>query len=84
MCAQRNEHPAQTTQVAIPFSPSRNPMKEELAAAAAKTAPPAAVAGSHALFGMPLSEWVAVATLIYIGLQAVVLIRNEFIRRRDK
>lgn len=57
-------------------------MKDELAAASAKAAPPLAVTGSHVIFDLTLSEWVAVATLIYIALQAFVLVRNEILRRK--
>lgn len=57
-------------------------MKEEIASAAAKAAPPVAVTGSQVLFDLTLNEWVAVGTLVYLALQAYVLIRNEFIRKR--
>jgi hypothetical protein len=58
-------------------------MKEELAAASAKAAPPVAIAGSHVLFDLTLNDWVAVATLAYIALQAFFLIRGE-LRKRSK
>lgn len=84
MRAQLNSSPAQNPQVDHITATQGPTMKEELAAAAAKTAPPAAVAGSYAVLGLTLNEWVAIATLAYIALQAVVLVRNEFIRRREK
>lgn len=52
-------------------------MKEEIATAAAKAAPPAAVTGAHFIFGLSLNDWVAIATLIYIVLQVVLLIVNQ-------
>jgi len=57
-------------------------MKEELTAAAAKVAPPVAVTGANMFFGFTLNEWVAIATLGYIALQAFVLIRKEFREKR--
>jgi len=59
-------------------------MKDEIAAAAAKAAPPVAVTGSHVLFNMTLNDWVAIATLAYIVLQAAFLIRGEIRKAREK
>jgi hypothetical protein len=58
-------------------------MKEEITVAAAKAAPPVAVTSAQVLFGLTLNEWVSIATLIYIALQAFFLVRNE-IRKRKK
>lgn len=58
-------------------------MKDEIAGAAAKAAPPVAVTGSQVLFDLTLNEWVAVATLVYLALQTFVLIRGE-LRKRKK
>lgn len=57
-------------------------MKEEITSAAVKVAPPVAVTGANVVFGFTLNEWVAIATLAYIALQAFVLIRKEFKGRR--
>lgn len=59
-------------------------MKEEITVAVAKAAPPVAVTGVQVFFGLTLSEWVQIATLIYIVLQAFVLIRNEIRKRAEK
>ena len=59
-------------------------MRDEIATAAAKAAPPVTVLGAEKLFDLTLNEWVAVGTLIYLVLQAYVLIRNEIIRKRRK
>lgn len=59
-------------------------MKDELAAAAAKSAPPIVVSGAPALLDLTLNEWVAIATLAYIFLQAFFLIRSEMRKRRRK
>jgi hypothetical protein len=58
-------------------------MKEEITSAVAKAAPPVAVTSSQVIFDLTLNQWVSVATLIYIGLQAVVLVRNEIRRRKE-
>lgn len=58
-------------------------MKEEIAAASAKAAPPVAVTGSQVFFDLTLNDWVAVATLVYLALQAFVLVRSE-LRKRKK
>lgn len=58
-------------------------MKEEIAAASAKAAPPVAVAGSHVLFDLTLNDWVAIATLAYLALQAFVLVRGELRKRKQ-
>jgi hypothetical protein len=57
-------------------------MKNEITTASAKAAPPIAVTGSQMLFDLTLNEWVAIATLIYIALQAFFLVRNEMRKRR--
>lgn len=59
-------------------------MKDEIATAAAKAAPPVVVAGSTVLFNLTLNEWVAIATLLYLALQTIVLIRAELRKDRDK
>jgi hypothetical protein len=60
-------------------------MKSVLVQEAVKSTPPVAVAGSAWLFGMTLTDLVALATLAYIALQAGYLIWKwwrEFNRRR--
>lgn len=57
-------------------------MKEEIAAAATRAAPPVAVTGTQWIFDLTLNQWVQVATLAYIVLQAFFLIRNEMRKRR--
>lgn len=59
-------------------------MKDEVTQAAAKAAPPVAVTGSTVIFDLTLNEWVAIATLLYITLQALILIRNEFRTKRGR
>lgn len=75
--------PAQTPQVAT-LSDESQTMKEEIASAIAKASPPVAVVGANKIFDLTLSEWVAIATLCYIALQAFVLVRNEFFRQKGK
>jgi hypothetical protein len=59
-------------------------MKEELSAAATKAAPPVAVAGPAYLFDLTLNDWVGIATLAYLALQAFFLIRSEMKKRGKK
>lgn len=47
-----------------------------------KTTPPWAAIAANTVFGMTLNDWVMLFALIYTVLQIVVLIRNEFIRRK--
>lgn len=59
-------------------------MKDDIVAASVKAAPPVAVTGAHQLFHLSLNDWVAIATLIYIILQAFFLVRNEMRKRKEK
>lgn len=59
-------------------------MKEEIASAAMRASPAVAVAGSDLFFGLTLDGWVKVATLLYLMLQAVFLIRSEYRKRGRK
>lgn len=47
-----------------------------------KSAPPIAVTTGIGLFGITLNEWVGIATLAYVVLQIVVLVRREFRARK--
>lgn len=49
-------------------------MRQEIAQQAAKSAPPATVTAFAWANALTLNEWVAIATLAYIGLQAGYLI----------
>lgn len=49
--------------------------------AAAKAAPPVAVTGANFILGFTLNDWVAIATLIYIGLQAFFLVKDRLRKR---
>lgn len=55
-------------------------MKDEITAAA-KVAPPTAVTVANYLLGMPIEKWVAVATLVYVVLQAYVLIKDRILKK---
>lgn len=48
-------------------------MKQEISQESIKSAPPVIVAGSAWLFGLTLNDWVAIATLAYLALQASYL-----------
>lgn len=47
-----------------------------------KIAPPTVVTGVTFIFGLSLNEWVAIATLIYVGLQTGFLLKDRLKKRR--
>lgn len=57
--------------------------KEAVAQEMSKAAPPATV-GSLVLCGIPLSDVVLVATLVYTALQVFFLLRDKWWRQRGK
>lgn len=58
--------------------------KVDVAAEAAKASPAVAVAAATSVFGFSLNEWVAIATLIYIILQAGWLVWKWYHAATDK
>ena len=48
--------------------------------AVAKVVPPAAVTVAQTVMGIPVADWVSYATLIYVGLQAYVLVRDKIVK----
>ena len=52
-------------------------IRNEIAEQVAKAVPPVVVTAGSLAPGVTLNEWVAIATLIYILIQAIVLIRKE-------
>ena len=58
-----------------------NDLKQDLALGAAKTAPALIGAG---WFNITLNEWVAVATLTYIFIQAVILLHKHYYFVKEK
>ncbi len=68
---------------AADLEPARTAMSDlrhDIADAGLRATPPVIAFSA----GLTLNEWVAIATLIYIILQAVVLIRREFFRRKPR
>jgi len=57
------------------------PAKNEVAVAVAKMAPPTIVTASAGIFDLTLNEWVSLATLLYICLQAFFLLRDRLSKR---
>lgn len=51
--------------------------------AAAKMAPPVVATGMH-LFGIQLSDWLILATLVYTVLQITVLLQKLWLERRAR
>ena len=60
----------------------QNETSSSAGSAIIKTSPPWAALAANAVFGMTLNDWVMLFALAYTILQIVVLIRNEFIRRK--
>lgn len=58
-------------------------MKEEIAAAVVKATPPVAVVGSQVVSDISLDTWVKIATLLYLLLQAALLVRAELRKSRE-
>lgn len=58
-------------------------LKHEIADQVLRASPPFAVSLTAIIGGLTLNQWVAIATLVYIVLQAVVLIRKEIRSTRD-
>lgn len=51
-----------------------NTVIHDVAIEAGKAAPPVMVVGSHYVLGLSLSDWVAIATLLYLAAQFGLLI----------
>jgi hypothetical protein len=58
-------------------------MKDQIADAALKTSPAAVVIAWNKLSSIPAEKWLTYATIGYVLLQAIVLFRREFLKRRD-
>ena len=54
----------------------------EASAAIWKTTPPWLAVAADKVFGMNLNDWVMLFALIYTILQIIVLVRNQFLRKR--
>ena len=52
--------------------------------AAVKMSPPVVVSFCSAILNVPIEKWVSFLTLIYIGIQVFLLIRDRVVRRRRK
>lgn len=52
-------------------------MKDELTAAAVKSAPPVTIVGIETLSSLTLDDWVKIATLLYVVLQAAFLLHDR-------
>lgn len=58
-------------------------MKTEATEVITKASLPVTVTGMS-VAGITLNEWVYILTLIYLGLQIVVIIKDKIIARRNK
>lgn len=56
---------------------------EAAARGAIKASPGGAVAAWYYVLDMPVEKWVSLAVLMFTVLQIVVLIRREFIKRKE-
>lgn len=52
-------------------------LRNEIGEQVAKAAPPVVVTAGSIASGVTLNEWVAIATIVYILIQTIVLIRKE-------
>jgi hypothetical protein len=52
--------------------------------AVVKMSPPAAVTIYTNILDMPVEKWVSIFTLIYVGLQVILLVRDRLVRRRRR
>ncbi len=57
-------------------------MRDQIGAAALKASPALAVGAWDRLAAIPPSDWLTYTTILYVLLQAGVLIRKEFFKRR--
>ncbi|MDH5855682.1 hypothetical protein [Lampropedia aestuarii] len=61
--------------------------KQDLASAAWQASPAAAASGVTKAWGLPLSEWLVVASIAFIALQAFYLIwkwRRDYVRTQER
>jgi hypothetical protein len=52
--------------------------------AVVETSPPVALSAWHYLAGQPIEKWLTAITIFYVILQAVVLVRKEFWKRKGR
>lgn len=57
---------------------------DQVVEAIAKMSPPVAVSYYASVLDRPIEFWVGVSTIIYMGLQVYLLIRDRVVRRRRK
>lgn len=55
-----------------------------LAKAGAEVSPPVGLTAWHFLTGQPIEKWLTALAIVYTVLQIVVLVRKEFLKRREK
>ncbi len=83
-----NPQPAKTSQSTIESlnqSTAKDPMRDptsQMLDASVKASPPAAVTFYSTILDMPIEKWVAILTVIYIGLQIFLLVRDRIVRNR--
>lgn len=62
-------------------------IRDEIASSAAKMTPPAAVSAAAKLYGLALTDWVLIATLVYTLLQIAYLLdkwrRTRLLRMQE-
>lgn len=84
-----NQQPAQTLQRSTTqhhhSGTAKDPMRDpttQAIDATVRASPPAAVTIYSTILDMPIEKWVAVFTLVYIGLQVFLLVRDRIVTRR--
>lgn len=59
-------------------------ISQSVSNAVTKASPAVAATVADKVLGLTLNDWVAIATLLYIGLQAFFLVKNELKKRGKK
>lgn len=65
-----------------PSTPPSGRTVSDVAKAIVETAPPATLTAWNYLSGQPIEKWLTAITIVYVVLQAVVLVRKEFFKRK--
>lgn len=54
------------------------------AKATAEVSPPVALSAWYFITGVPIEKWLTALAIVYTLLQIVVLVRKEFLKRKEK
>lgn len=60
------------------------PTAHSVVKASAEVSPPVGLATWQYVAGQPIDKWLTALAIVYTVLQIVVLVRKEFLKRREK